>query len=78
MPSNGIDWVARFGKPADEMTEGEWRVALTSVITDIEKRTRTVPLMETFYRVMIFLSPILISIMVAILLLVINHISHAG
>jgi hypothetical protein len=78
MANNGIDWTDRFGKAPDEMTESEWRIAASSILTDIEKRTRRVPVMEAFYRVMVFCTPVIVSIMVALLLLVINHISHAG
>ena len=43
MPDNGIDWENRFGKTPTEMTEGEWRVAVASLLCEAVKSCKAIP-----------------------------------
>lgn len=75
MPGNGIDWEGLTGKPIDDITLDDKLTIMIGKLINIEKRIAKVPVMEVFYKVM---SPVIVTILIAILLLVINHISHAG
>ena len=35
--TNGIDWELRFGKPVNEMDEGEWRMAQVTIFNEFTK-----------------------------------------
>jgi len=37
MAGNGINWELRFGKPVNEMDEGEWRMAQVTIFNELTK-----------------------------------------
>jgi hypothetical protein len=40
MAGNGINWELRFGKPANEMDEGEWRMAQVTIFNELCKNQK--------------------------------------
>jgi hypothetical protein len=39
--ANGINWELRFGKPVNEMDEGEWRMAQVTIFNELTKGQKT-------------------------------------
>ena len=74
MPDNGIDWENRFGKTPTEMTEGEWRVAVASLLCEAVKSCRAIPKIEAFYKVAIWIAPLIITALVAFIIAFVNHV----
>ena len=61
MPDNGINFEQRFGKPADKMDEGEWRMALVSLLSELCIKVKPVPKMEKMFYVIVYIAPFLLG-----------------
>ncbi len=75
MPDNGLDFEKRFGKSASEMDDGEKYMAIISILCDLCKTTKNVPTMELFYKIMMWATPIMISILATFGVVFVNHLS---
>ncbi len=73
--NNGIDFEKRFGKKASAMDEGEWRMAITSIICETMLICKDVPTMKTFYKILVWSLPFLTG---GIVTLSIAFIAHLG
>lgn len=58
---NGIDFEKRFGKPAKDMDEGEWRMALTSLLSEVCSKTKPVPKLEKMFYALVVIAPFLLG-----------------
>jgi hypothetical protein len=63
MPDNGIDFEKRYGKPASKMDEGEWRMALISLLCEYCSMTQK---HEKAYWIVVIGGPILATILTII------------
>lgn len=76
MPDNGIDWTKRFGKAANEMDDGEWRMAVSVLLCETASTCKDVPAMKIFYKLAIWALPIVVSILLALGAVFFNHLNQ--
>lgn len=61
MSDNGIDFEKRFGKTIKDMDEGEWRMALVSILSEVCAKVKPVPKLEKMFYTVVVVTPFLLG-----------------
>jgi len=64
MPDNGINWKNRFGKSPDEMDEGEWRIAVSSLLMETCGHKPIIDRLEKLFYIIVVIWPFMLGALV--------------
>ncbi len=68
MASNGVDWLSKFGKPPDKMDEGEWRMAVAAVLSEMAANVKS------YTKLIVGVGTIIIGLLATFIGILVHHV----